>query len=35
MLLENLSESLAGRASVVPFLGLSGREWGQSQEISG
>jgi hypothetical protein len=27
MLMENLSESLAGRAAVIPFLGLSGREW--------
>lgn len=27
MLLENLSESLAGRVAIVPFLGLSGREW--------
>ncbi|MCF8109038.1 MAG: ATP-binding protein [Desulfohalobiaceae bacterium] len=34
MLLENLSESLAGRAAVVPFLGLSGKEWSQAREIS-
>ncbi len=27
MLMENLSESLAGRAAVIPFLGLSGTEW--------
>jgi len=27
LLMENLSESLAGRAAVIPFLGLSGREW--------
>ncbi|MBS3780091.1 MAG: AAA family ATPase, partial [Desulfovermiculus sp.] len=34
MLLENLSESLAGRAAVVPFLSLSGREWSHAREIS-
>lgn len=27
MLMENLSESLAGRAAIIPFLGLSGNEW--------
>lgn len=27
LLMENLAESLAGRAAVIPFLGLSGREW--------
>jgi len=32
MLMENLSESLAGRAAVVPFLGLSGREWKGAKE---
>ncbi len=26
-LMENLAESLAGRAAVIPFLGLSGNEW--------
>ncbi len=34
MLMENLSESLAGRAAVVPFLGLSGKEWRGTQEAS-
>jgi len=27
LLMENLSESLADRAAVIPFLGLSGSEW--------
>ncbi|MBN1105219.1 MAG: ATP-binding protein [Deltaproteobacteria bacterium] len=27
LLMENLAESLAGRAAVIPFLGLSGKEW--------
>ena len=27
LLMENLAESLAGRAAVIPFLGLSGNEW--------
>jgi uncharacterized protein len=27
MLMENLAESLAGRAAIIPFLGLSGGEW--------
>ena len=26
-LMENVSDSLAGRAAVIPFLGLSGKEW--------
>lgn len=26
-LMKNLSDSLAGRAAVIPFLGLSGQEW--------
>jgi hypothetical protein len=32
LLMDNLSESLAGRAAVIPFLGLSGREWKSSGE---
>lgn len=35
MLMENLAESLAGRAAVVPFLGLSGREWKSAGDVSG
>ena len=35
LLMENLAESLAGRAAVVPFLGLSGREWKSAGDISG
>ncbi len=27
LLMENLADSLAGRAAVIPFLGLSGKEW--------
>ena len=27
MLMQNLSDSLAGRAAIIPFLGLSGEEW--------
>lgn len=27
LLMENLTESLAGRSAVIPFLGLSGSEW--------
>ena len=27
LMMENLAESLAGRAAVIPFLGLSGGEW--------
>ncbi|MCF8104448.1 MAG: ATP-binding protein [Desulfohalobiaceae bacterium] len=34
MLMENLSESLAGRVAVVPFLGLSGKEWNLTGEVS-
>jgi len=34
MLMKNLSESLAGRAAVVPFLGLSGKEWIGAKEAS-
>jgi hypothetical protein len=30
LLMENLSESLAGRAAVIPFLGLSAFEWRSS-----
>lgn len=33
LLMENLSESLAGRAAVIPFLGLSASEW-QASPIS-
>ncbi len=35
LLMENLAESLAGRAAVVPFLGLSGREWKSAGDVNG
>jgi predicted AAA+ superfamily ATPase len=35
LLMEELSESLAGRAAVIPFLGLSGSEWRSVQEVRG
>jgi len=34
LLMENLSDSLAGRAAVVPFLGLSGTEWNNAEKAS-
>ena len=34
LLMENLAESLAGRAAVIPFLSLSGAEWKGAKEIS-
>jgi len=34
LLMEDLSESLAGRAAVIPFLGLSGAEWRSAEEVS-
>jgi uncharacterized protein len=34
LLMENLAESLAGRAAVIPFLGLSGKEWRSSSAAS-
>jgi len=34
LLMENLAESLAGRAAVIPFLGLSGKEWQQAGGLS-
>lgn len=35
LLMENLAESLAGRVAVIPFLGLSGREWKSAPGVSG
>jgi len=35
LLMENLAESLAGRAAVIPFLGLSGKEWRSASAASG
>ncbi len=32
-LMEGVSDSLAGRAAVIPFLGLSGNEWGVVDEL--
>jgi len=32
LLMENLAESLAGRAAIIPFLGLSGAEWGAATQ---
>jgi hypothetical protein len=34
LLMENLAESLAGRAAVIPFLGLSGKEWRSATPVS-
>jgi len=34
LLMETLAESLAGRAAVIPFLGLSGREWKAAMAVS-
>ncbi|HHP7234832.1 MAG TPA: ATP-binding protein [Desulfobacterales bacterium] len=34
LLMENLAESLAGRAAVIPFLGLSGKEWREASAAS-
>jgi predicted AAA+ superfamily ATPase len=34
LLMENLAESLAGRAAVIPFLGLSGKEWSSAAAAS-
>jgi predicted AAA+ superfamily ATPase len=34
LLMENLAESLAGRAAVIPFLGLSGKEWKSTAAVS-
>lgn len=33
MLMEAVADSLAGRAAVIPFLGLSGREWHDADDI--
>jgi uncharacterized protein len=33
VLMSSVADSLAGRAAVIPFLGLSGVEWDQAQEI--
>jgi predicted AAA+ superfamily ATPase len=33
VLMERVSDSLAGRAAVLPFLGLSGGEWGASPPL--
>ncbi|MDP2810296.1 MAG: ATP-binding protein [Rhodocyclaceae bacterium] len=33
-LMRSLSDSLAGRAAVIPFLGLSGAEWAACTEVS-
>ncbi|MFH0728217.1 MAG: ATP-binding protein [Pseudomonadota bacterium] len=33
LLMEAVSESLAGRAAVIPFLGLSGAEWDRAETI--
>lgn len=33
MLMEAVTESLAGRVAVIPFLGLSGKEWDAAQPI--
>ncbi len=35
MLMQSVSESLAGRAAVIPFSGLSAYEWEQSQKAAG
>ena len=35
LMMENLAESLAGRAAVIPFLGLSGSEWRSNAAVSG
>ncbi len=35
LLMEAIAESLAGRSAVIPFLGLSAKEWHQAKEISG
>jgi predicted AAA+ superfamily ATPase len=34
LLMENLAESLAGRTAVIPFLGLSGKEWSSTAAAS-
>jgi uncharacterized protein len=34
LLMENLAESLAGRVAVIPFLGLSGKEWSAAIAIN-
>jgi uncharacterized protein len=34
MLMESVSDSLAGRAAVIPYLGLSGLEWSKANAIS-
>jgi len=34
LLMESISESLAGRSAVIPFLGLSAKEWRQAKEVS-
>ena len=34
LLMENLAESLAGRAAIIPFLGLSGKEWRSAAAVS-
>jgi predicted AAA+ superfamily ATPase len=33
LLMERVSDSLAGRAAVIPFLGLSGSEWGADPAV--
>src|SRR3990172_1944250 len=35
LLMKSISDSLAGRAAVIPFLGLSGSEWHQSVRNNG
>jgi uncharacterized protein len=34
MLMESVSDSLAGRAAVIPYLGLSGHEWSGADETA-
>ena len=34
MLMESVSDSLAGRAAVIPYLGLSGLEWSKANAIN-
>jgi hypothetical protein len=35
VLMEAIAESLAGRSAVIPFLGLSAKEWHLAKELSG